>query len=137
MNDHFQYTDDELEELFRSKKLKPAYFSHEAHLRLAYLHIERYGEEKAIVNITHQIRKYAENLGAYDKYNHTVTIAAVKAVGYFMSKSDAANFKELIAQFPRLKENFKELLFEHYSQDIFNLESARKEFLEPDLLPFD
>ena len=54
-----------------------------------------------------------------------------------MNKSDAANFKELIARFPRLKENFKELLFEHYSQDIFNLESARKEFLEPDLLPFD
>ncbi|MEL6556893.1 MAG: hypothetical protein AAFQ94_01835 [Bacteroidota bacterium] len=137
MKDHFQYTDEELEELFQSKKLKPAYFSHEAHLRLAYIHIKRYGEKQAIANITHQIRAYAESLGAHDKYNHTVTIAAIKAVSHFMNKSDAATFKELIAQFPRLTKNFKELLFAHYSQDIFNLESARKEFLEPDLLPFD
>ncbi len=137
MKDHFQYSDDELEQLFEREELAPSLFSHEAHLRLAYIHISKYGEEQAIENITRQIKAYAEGLGVFDKYNHTVTIAAIKAVYHFMNRSDAAGFKELIAQFPRLKDNFKELLNVHYSMNIFQMESARSTYLEPDLLPFD
>lgn len=137
MKDHFQYTDDQFEKIFEAEELTPSLFTHEAHLRLAYIHISKYGEEKAIKNITEQIKSYAEGLGVYDKYNHTVTIAAIKAVNHFMNKSEANSFKELIAEYPRLKENFKELLNTHYSMDIFRMESARRVFLEPDLLPFD
>lgn len=137
MNDHFRYTDEELEELFQLRKLKPAFFTHEAHLRLAFIHVRQYGETQAIENITKQIKAYAEGLGAYKKYNHTVTVAAIKAVSHFMKRSEADSFKELIAQFPRLKNNFKDLLSAHYSVNIFQDASARKTFLEPDLLPFD
>ncbi len=137
MKDHFQFTDDQLEKLFESEELAPSLFSHEAHLRLAYIHITKYGEKRAIENITDQIKSYAEGLGVYDKYNHTVTIAAIKAVYHFMNKSDVQSFKELMTQFPQLKDNFKELLGAHYSINIFEMESARRIYLEPDLLPFD
>ena len=77
------------------------------------------------------------HLNALDKYNETVTIAAVKAVYHFMQKSTSDNFKGFIVEFPRLKTNFKSILEQHYQIDLFNSELARSTFLEPDLLPFD
>lgn len=137
MKDHFQYSNEQLEQLFEDCTLPPEYFSHEAHLRLAWIHIRRYGVEQAIANITTQIKAYATSLGAAQKYHHTVTVAAVKVVEHFMGRSDSDDFAALIVEFPRIKYQFKELLFSHYSVDIFALESARFQYLEPDLLPFD
>jgi len=137
MGDHYQYSDDQFAILFESCELAPELFSHEAHLRLAWIHISKYGTVKAIDNITKQIKVFATNLGSPQKYNHTVTIAAIKAVAHFMNKSEANDFKGLMKEFPRLKDNFKELLFAHYSINIFTSELAKQEYLEPDLVPFD
>jgi hypothetical protein len=83
------------------------------------------------------LQNYVASLGAKDKYNKTVTIAAVKAVYHFMLKSKADNFQVFISENQKLKTNFKELLNTHYSTDIFKSTKAKKEFLEPELLPFD
>ena len=40
-------------------------------------------------------------------------------------------------EFPRLKNNFRELISSHYGFDIYNSEKAKMKYLEPDLLPFD
>ena len=40
-------------------------------------------------------------------------------------------------EFPRLKNNFTELMSCHYGFDIYNSEKAKMKFMEPDLLPFD
>jgi hypothetical protein len=78
-----------------------------------------------------------EFLGVTDKYNTTLTIAAIKAVYHFMLKSESDNFKDFIDEFPRLKYNFRELMASHYELYIFNSDKAKKEYLEPDLIPFD
>lgn len=137
MTTHFQYNDQELEQMFEDEQLPPALFSHEAHLRLAFIHIRKYGLEKAIRHLTEQIWLYAEGLGVHDKYNETVTVAAVKAVGHFIKKMEGETFHDLMTEFPRLKDDFKGLIRSHYSVDIFNSDAARQKFLEPDLLPFD
>ena len=54
-----------------------------------------------------------------------------------MCKSDSDNFKDFITEFPRLNYNFKELMNFHYGFDIYNSEKAKREFLKPDLVPFD
>lgn len=112
-------------------------FSHEAHLRLAWIHISKYGLEKAIENLTEQIWLYAEGLGVFDKYNETVTVAAIKAMSHFMNRMAGNTFPELLTEFPGLIEDFKGIIHTHYSQNIFEMKSAREKFLEPDLLPFD
>lgn len=137
MESHFSLSDSELEIQFETKNLDPKMFSHEAHLRLAWIHIQKYGIEKAITNITSQIKKYAASLGDKDKYNETVTIAAVRAVFHFMLRSNEANFSDFIEMNPRLKHNFKDLLNAHYSTNIFTDARAKKAYLEPELLPFD
>lgn len=137
MEAHANLSDGEFETQFRNATFPPEWFSHEAHLRLAWIHIRNYGLEAAIDNICSQLVTYVEALGARDKYNKTLTIAAIRAVYHFMRKAKSDTFPDLMAEFPRLKYNFKELIFAHYGVDIFQLETAKHEYLEPDLLPFD
>lgn len=136
MQQHLSLNDTIFEEEFSNGTLNPALFNHEAHLRLAWIHLRRYGEEKAIENICRQIQAFAIRNGANNKYNKTLTIAAIKAVHHFMEKSPADSFIAFITQCSRLKTNFRDLMACHYRTDIFNSEIAKKEFLEPDLLPF-
>jgi hypothetical protein len=137
MQSHFNHSDLEFLRLFTSCELNPEVFTHEAHLRLAWINIDKYGIESAENEIQNHLKKFVAHVGARDKYNKTVTIAAMKAVYHFMLKSDANNFKDFISEFPRLNHNFKELLETHYSFDIFNSDRAKMEFLSPDLIPFD
>ena len=137
MQDHFQLNDLEFLKQFKNTSLGPELFTHEAHIRFAYLHIHEYGIDKAISNVSDQILNYATSLGAEHTFNKTVTIAAVKAVYHFMLKSEAEGFKGFITEFPRLKYNFKEILSQHYNIDIYNSDIAKSTFLEPDLIPFD
>ena len=137
MNEQYQLTDLEFSNAFKNATLDPKLFNHEAHLRLAWIYIDRDGIEEAITQVCSQITNYATSLGAANKYNETVTIAAVRAVYHFYLKSKSDNFRDFIEEFPRLKNNFKDLLAQHYGIDIFNSEVAKCSFLEPDLLPFD
>jgi len=134
---HYQLSDLEFEAQFQSLTFDPADFSHEAHLRLAWIHVRKYGIDKALQNVSAQILAFTMFLGAEGKFNKTLTIAAVRTVFHFMLKSKAASFHEFIQEFPRLKHHFKELIESHYGFDIFNSEKAKSTYLEPDLQPFD
>ncbi|MCA0237545.1 MAG: hypothetical protein LCH81_14295 [Bacteroidetes bacterium] len=136
MEQHHSLTDQEFEKQFEACTLAPELFTHEAHLRLAWIHIQKYGELAAINNVCAQLIRYVEFLGARDKYNQTLTVAAVKAVSHFINKSKSANFADFIEEFPRLKYNFRDLINCHYAVDIYNSEAAKEVFIEPDLLPF-
>lgn len=137
MENHLDLIDNQFEEQFSNCSLKPALFNHEAHLRLAWIHINKYGIEKAIENISAQLQQYVESLGVKDKYNTTVTVAAIRAVYHFMLQSNTKDFQRFIAENHRLKYSFRELLSYHYTTDIFKSENARREYLRPELLPFD
>ena len=127
----------EFEKQFSDLTLDPKLFSHEAHLRLAWIHIRNYGVVQAIDNICDQIRAFATKHGDRDKFNITVTVAAIRAVYHFILKSKSNDFKGFIKEYPRLKSDFRKLLDSHYSIDIFKSEVAKKEFVDPDLEPFD
>jgi hypothetical protein len=137
MINHIELSDDQFEEQLAACKLNPSLFTHEAHLRLAWIHIKKYGINRAIDNISYQLQNFVKSIGAADKYNATLTVAAIRAVYHFMLKSETNNFISFIDENPRLKNNFKELLGYHYTTDIFKSEQARITYLEPELLPFD
>lgn len=134
---HFELSDTEFERQFTEGLLDPGLFNHEAHLRLAWLHIHKYGIDAAIKKVCTQLKAYVKALGASDKYNETLTIAAIRAVYHFKLKSETVTFKDFIIENPRLKINFKELMGQHYKTDIFNSVVAKERFLEPELLAFD
>jgi hypothetical protein len=78
MEKHVTLTDIEFEKQFSNCSLDPSIFSHEAHLRLAWIHIHKYGIDQAVENITYQLQNFVASIGAKDKYNHMVTISAIR-----------------------------------------------------------
>ncbi|HEV7230440.1 MAG TPA: hypothetical protein VGO45_03865 [Bacteroidia bacterium] len=136
MKNHFELSDTEFEKAFSNCSLNPELFSHEAHLRLAWIHICNLDCEKAVDKVCEQLMAYVSFLGVKDKFNKTLTVAAVRAVNHFMGKSCSDNFRDFMAEFPRLKNNFRELMAFHYRMDIYNSSEAKENYLEPDLLPF-
>lgn len=133
MKNHLELTDREFENQFKNCELDPSLFSHEAHLRLAWIHINQYGIKQALVNIESQLKNFVAHVEAKDKYHQTVTIVAVEAVNHFVKKSNSNNFKTFIEEHHQLMNDFKGLVNSHYTFDVFNSEKARKEFIEPDL----
>jgi hypothetical protein len=133
---HHLLTNQQFEEKFKNCTLPPVLFTHEAHLRLAYIHVTKYGLNKAIENLCQQIANFDIKFGDGTKFNKTVTIASAQVMNHFINKSKSTNFKELLDEFPNLKNNFLGLLKSHYTLDIFNDKKAKQEYLEPDLLPF-
>ena len=131
------YSDENFQKKFESAELPTEQFTHRAHLRLTYLYINKYGVEEAIVKISDQLLNYVRKHNAESKFNATLTIAAVKTVNHFLKKSVARSFEDFIMEFPQLEKNFKGLINQHYTIDVFNSEFAKKEFIEPDLLPYD
>ncbi len=136
MQAHYQLTDAQFELQFATGTLHDIPFTHEAHLRLAWIHLHKYGEERAIEQVCNQLKRYVKVAGAEDKYHHTLTVAAIKTVHHFMQKATSTTFKGLVEEFPRLNNNFKELLNSHYGFNIFASERAKKEFVAPDLMPY-
>ena len=137
MEKHYQHTDEDLLLAMENSTLDPAIFSHEAHLRWGWLLLESNSLDKAIGKACSQLKRYTIQLGASDKYNETVTIAAIRAIHHFRLKSTADNFKDFIVESSRLKTSFKELMDAHYSENIFNSVLAKKQYLKPDKAPFD
>ncbi len=107
MEAHFKLTDDEFEMQFKDCTLDPKIFSHEAHLRLAFIHIRKYGLGKAIQNICDQIRKFDQTFGDGTKYNEELTIACVKLIDHLIKKTPDSGFKRLLAYYPELKSDFR------------------------------
>nr|WP_299172887.1 hypothetical protein [uncultured Allomuricauda sp.] len=134
---HSQLNDREFQELFKTTALSPHLFTHEAHLRLAWLYLKKYGEKKAVDKACNEIRQFDKLHGNGDKFNTTVTVASVKTVHHFMQKSGSTDFGAFIKEFPRLKFAFRALLDQHYGIDIFSSEQARVSYIEPDVLPFE
>lgn len=137
MEAHHRLNDSDFQRQFELTTFDPKLFSHEAHLRLAWIYIRKYGIDLAVDKLCKTIKLYAESQGAFYKFNKTLTMAATKAVNHFVKKSKSANFKDFIAEFPRLKYAFKELISSHYSFDIISNSMAKTNYLAPDLLPFD
>ena len=137
MEKHYQYSDERLVLAMENSALDPGIFSHEAHLRWGWLLLENNKLEEAIRKACHQLKQYTKHLGADDKYNETVTVAAMRAIHHFRLKSNTNNFKDFIAESSRLKTSFKELMDAHYSENIFNSKLARTQYMKPDKAPFD
>ena len=120
MEKHFELSNTEFIQQFEDCTLNPELFTHEAHLRLAWIYIQKYGIETAIEVIRKQIQEYAISLGASEKYHETITVASIKAVSFFIKKSESKTFESFINENKQLKTNFKQLLATHYTTDIFN-----------------
>ncbi len=137
MKNLVEQSDSEYESNIEKCNINPNEFDHIAHLRLAWINIKKYGIDKAIIRVPAQIQKLVETFNVAEKYHTTLTIAAINTVYHFMQKSKSRNFQDFIVEFPKLKNDFMDLIFSHYSNDRLMHSKAKSQFICPDLLPFD
>ena len=114
MQNHRTLSDAEFLRQFSHCEMAPDDFTHEAHLRLAYLHLRQYGLEEAEVKVQEQLRRFVAHVGAADKYNGPLTVAAVRAVHQYMQRSSSDDFLDFLKESPALTNNFKEAISEYY-----------------------
>ncbi|MDF0717273.1 hypothetical protein PY092_14005 [Muricauda sp. 334s03] len=121
---------------FETGKFPPEQFHHKAHIKLAWIYLNLFDEETAISKTCEAIKNFDKLHGDGTKYHMTLTVAAVKVVHHFRQKSNAITFDEFVCEYPRLVTSFKELLFQHYGENVLADQKAKTAYLEPDLLPF-
>jgi len=116
MEAHFTLTNAEFERLFEACSFDPALFTHEAHIRLAWIHMRNYGLDKASYNVVSQLQEYTKALGVADKFDLGLTIASLKIIHHFTEKSASDPFDSFLSEFPRLNTNFSDLLLQRSKQ---------------------
>ncbi|MGQ2984367.1 hypothetical protein [Flavobacterium sp.] len=110
MEPHFSFTDAKFERLFQNRSFEPALFTHEAHIRLAWIHIRKYGLDKASYNIVSQLQEYTKALDVPDKFDLALTIASLKTIHHYTEESRSDSFEAFILEFPKLTTHFSDLL---------------------------
>jgi len=136
MKSHWNLNDQEFSQQFAACTLDPALFSHEAHLRLAWILLSQNELRRASALLCQQIKNFDQHFGDGSKFHRTLTEAAVRAVYHFKQKSQSDNVRDFLNEFPRLGSHFKEIIAQHYGFDLFSHSEARHRYIEPDLVPF-
>ena len=112
MKSHFQYNDGQFEQLFSSCTLNPALFNHTAHVRLAFIYLQKYGLEEAISRVSVQIQQFDRTHGDGTKFDSKLTEDAVRLVYAHMQESKSENFQSFLLRYPMFLVSFKTLIAE-------------------------
>ena len=126
--------DEEFLEQFENCTLAKEEFKHRNHLRLAWIYLAKFPLEQARLKITQGIVRYATSLGAAQIYNETLTFFWIYQV-YQAMDGKTLSFDAFIAEHSYLLD--KNLPSQYYSAERLESESARKQWLEPDLKPLE
>lgn len=117
---------------FEAGKVSPEVFSHEAHLRLAYVYVVEHGPEAAQERMREALLSF---LAAHQiptaKFHETLTGAWVLAVSHFMDRSPSSSFAEFITKSQALLDS--KVMLTHYSAGTLFSPEARASYVEPDL----
>lgn len=120
---------------FDSGELSPREFDHRAHLRLAYVHLARYGLDAAVSTFRESLiaflRKHQIDPA---RFHETLTQAWLQAVWHFMVRvGDTASSEDFLLRSSVLQD--PKIMLTHYSRELLFGEEARQRFVVPDLEP--
>jgi hypothetical protein len=126
-------TDDEFLAAFDTCTLPKPLWTHEAHVRLAWICLGRMSFAAARDHVRAGIRKYNESLGNTAGYHDTVTVAFVRII------STKRRLGETFAEFrdtnPEVFSKTEPILLRYYSKPRIDSAAARAMFVESDLRP--
>ena len=126
--------DDAFLRAFEDGSLPPAAWTHEAHVRLAWLVLRREALSEATDRVRDGIRRYnATVLGRPEAYHDTLTVAYVRIIASRMRPhEDWAGFAE---RNPDLLDYRRPVTSRYYSAARMASPEARERVLAPDLEP--
>ena len=142
-NDREYRNDEEIEALvheFESFRIEPAHFKHRQHLTVALVYVRSLGERLALEKLRTNILKFVEH-NHIDPvlYHETITRFWIKRIYVFLKSQDEMADRSLatLANVLLLESGDSRLINRYYSQGLLDSDDARKNWIEPDRIPFD
>ena len=130
-----QLDDDSFLNRFETRDLGPEHFDHRGHLRMAWLHLDRYGLEEANARVCQGIRDLAIKFNAPEKFSHTLTEASMRIIAARMHGGKTKPFEQFLQHNRDLVADARGVLARHYSAACLDSPTARAAWIEPDLEP--
>jgi hypothetical protein len=135
MNTTCDFTNDAFLEAFLACRLPPSAFNHRNHLRVAWIHLQRFPLDEAIERTCASIARYAAHLGAQERYHRTMTEALIRLMAHAGASDPSLSFEGFLAHAPAFSGDCRTLVAMHYSPELLARPEARSRFLSPDRLP--
>lgn len=128
-------SDDAFFAAFNDCSAPPSAFNHLGHLRIGWIHLQRYPVAEAIQRTCDGIERFANHLGAPGKYNRTLSEALMLLMAHGGAADRSKTWDNFLEENPQLVKDALGLLAQHYSNERLSSETARKTFMPPDLNP--
>lgn len=128
-------TDEELLEAFLSRTLTHDHWTHCAHVRVAYLHLMRYGFRDSLSLLRSRIKRLNAAHGVVDAIDHgyheTITRAFLLLIAAAARDDKSRSSQQFYDHHPELQD--KRVLLKYYSRDRIMSAEAKAQLIEPDL----
>lgn len=105
-----QLSDAEFARQFADCSLQPDLFTHAAHLRLAWILIEKEGPDAAAESLCAQIQAFDRHYGDGTKFDREMTLNAAGVVAECREQHNAEDFPSFLAAHPGLITDFRGML---------------------------
>ncbi len=124
-------TDDEFLAAFEAAAIPRAEWTHEAHIRMAWLHLTRFPTDEACERIRVGIQKLNAINGVVDGYHETITIAFMRMIAARLLLPES--YGSFLARNPELYGRSLVAILQYYTRERLFSSEARVQFVEPDV----
>jgi hypothetical protein len=128
-------SDEDFLAAFFECRLPASDFDHRAHVRMAWLVLQRHPTEEAVELVCTGIMRFAAHLGAAEKFNRTLSEALVRLMADSGTGNHSMRWDEFTHRNQALMSDVPGLLARHYSAERLSSPEAKQRFIEPDRLP--
>ena len=129
-------TDDEFLKAFEECRIPQELWTHEAHVRMAWLYLRKRPLHEVVPIVREGITRYAACRGKTGAYHETITLGYLALIdGRIVRGAEQGTFAEFIAGNPALADRSLTALLGHYTREVLFSDEAREAFVEPDLVP--
>jgi hypothetical protein len=129
-------TDDVFLGAFEECQLPKALWTHEAHVRMAWLYLQQRPLIEVIPVVRGAIQRYNNSFGNPEGYHETITVAYLRLIDHRIGdRARERSFAEFRENHPDLLDRTLSALLRHYSREVLFSKEAFRTFVEPDLSP--
>ncbi|TFF34506.1 hypothetical protein [Mucilaginibacter psychrotolerans] len=131
---HAELNDQEFIRQIENVTINPELFTHEAHIRMAWLYLNNHDSDTALQHICAAIKGIDTKYAGGTKYHHTISEVFARSIAMLMQQKPANTWQEFILANPGLGIS-KKFLAAYYSDEILYSDEAKTQFMPPDKKP--
>ena len=127
-------TDTEFLKAFEDCSLPETQWTHEAHVRMAWLYLQQKPLGEAIPAVREGIKRYNASLKKSLAYHETITQAFLHVINNRMQHGELCDsFVDFCNENPDLLDRTMTALLRHYRKETLFSQAAREAFVKPDI----